>query len=203
MDRLNNLKTQYPKIDLSEWFDEMDIPEADKRKRLELSEKIYDVFEWLFMMVLLTDTLNDVLDYDSLVEGVRRRLEDIVDIDIEYVAKHLESAIYEYVSVTLDHRDDDYYLSPQRASEIAADEAHTIETYGELEEAEESGYLYKVWKTMRDRKVRHTHAVLDDKKIPIDELFTVGNHKMICPKDTTNGADLREVAGCRCWLEYA
>ena len=39
--------------------------------------------------------------------------------------------------------------------------------------------------------------------IPIMERFYVGNYEMYQPKDTSLGAGMEEIAGCRCWCTYS
>lgn len=203
MDRLNNLSTKYPAIDYEEWFDAMDIPREDKEKRIELAEKIDDVYDWLFNFVAMMLLLDEAIDTEYLILSVRYRLFDLVDVDVDYAASHLTKVATETVQATIDHIDDDYFLSPQRSSEIAADEAHTIATYEEMSEAWENGNTKKTWHTQHDRRVRKTHVAVDGKTIPMKDLFVVGGSKMLCPHDTENGAELKEVAGCRCFLTYS
>lgn len=202
MDRLNNISTKYPSIDFEKWFEVMDIPQEDKEKRIELAEKIEDVYDWLFALVLMSLTLGETIDTEYLITSARYRLFDLVDVNVDYVAGHIEKVVNETITTTIDRKDDDYFLSPQRSSEIAADEAHTICTYEEMAAAWENGKTKKTWHTMKDKRVRKTHASVDGKTIQIDQLFMVGNSEMLCPHDSENGADLKELAGCRCWLTY-
>ena len=56
---------------------------------------------------------------------------------------------------------------------------------------------------MRDRRVRHTHSLLDGKTVPIDQAFMVGNSFMMYPKNSeTFGTDAGEVVNCRCSVKY-
>ena len=57
--------------------------------------------------------------------------------------------------------------------------------------------MSKIWITAGDNRVRHSHAMLDGKEIPLDETFDNGCKR---PRDP-NGA-LAEICNCRCSLKY-
>lgn len=59
----------------------------------------------------------------------------------------------------------------------------------------------KRWRSMRDRRVRHTHRVLNGQVTPLDGLFMSPSGAALCfPGDAS--APISETSGCRCWLEY-
>ena len=55
---------------------------------------------------------------------------------------------------------------------------------------------------MKDKLVRKTHRQVDDEVKGIRELFHVGESLMLFPKDTSQGASIKEIIGCRCSVEY-
>lgn len=57
----------------------------------------------------------------------------------------------------------------------------------------------KVWNNVGDEKVRDTHIIAGGQTVPIGEPFTVGGFQLMVPGDTSLGAPMKEVAGCRCW----
>ena len=57
--------------------------------------------------------------------------------------------------------------------------------------------MSKIWITAGDNRVRHSHAMLDGKEIPLDETFDNGCKR---PRDP-NGAPA-EICNCRCSLKY-
>lgn len=65
-------------------------------------------------------------------------------------------------------------------------------------EAATPGLLEKVWLTARDNRVRTTHEVLDEKHLPVDDLFNVGGTLAYGPMD--DGLPPEEVINCRCQL---
>lgn len=58
--------------------------------------------------------------------------------------------------------------------------------------------ITKRWITARDASVRDSHVSMEGVEVPLDELFNVNGSMMLCPGDTSNGADIGEVANCRC-----
>lgn len=60
-------------------------------------------------------------------------------------------------------------------------------------------YVKKVWRTMRDEKVRPTHRRAYGQKRSTKRPFNVGGYPMMYPGDLT--APVEETANCRCWVE--
>lgn len=58
--------------------------------------------------------------------------------------------------------------------------------------------ITKRWITARDARVRDSHQGMEGVEVPLDELFNVNGSMMLCPGDTSNGADLAEIISCRC-----
>lgn len=56
---------------------------------------------------------------------------------------------------------------------------------------------------MCDRRVRHTHEMVDGETIGIYDAFEVGDALMMFPKDDSLGAGQEEIANCRCVVEYS
>ncbi len=61
-------------------------------------------------------------------------------------------------------------------------------------------YVQRVWRTMRDEKVRPTHRKANGQRRAADSKFKVGASFLKYPGDL-NGL-VEETANCRCWLEY-
>lgn len=202
IDKLNNLSQKEIKF-YEEYYNGMEIPQEDKEKRIELAEKIDDVFYWLLGVVAIMALTGEVIDTESLTMSVQYRLFDIEDVNVKYVSEHIVNLAGETVLTTVEHREEEYFLSDERAMEIAAGEAHTFYEYEELQEAWENGKTKKTWKTQRDRRVRRSHSALDGKTIPITELFETDGSYLMCPRDSENGCSIKEIANCRCWLEFS
>lgn len=204
-DELNSLSKK--RIEYSQYFGEMELSEEEKRKRIKLAEELEFIFlawfEWISEQEL------ESLDSDAMHQRIDVSYCEHIKT---YIGKReIPTQINEYVAnITLDitestltHLDDEYYLSDERASVIAANEANVIGNYRQQVEAIKQGYKYKVWNTMRDDRVRHTHVVLDAKKIGIFESFDVGLCQMMYPKDASLGATAEEIVNCRCSLSYS
>jgi len=62
----------------------------------------------------------------------------------------------------------------------------------------------KTWRSMRDNKVRHTHAAMNGQVVMADQPFTSPSGAMLMfPCDTSLGAPLNERIRCRCVVEYS
>lgn len=204
IDKLNNLtREQKASKFYEEYYDDMDIPQEDKEKRIELAEEIDDIFFWLLGVVAIMAFTGEVIDTESLITSVQYRLFDIENVNVRYVSEHIVRLAGETVETTVERRDEEYFLSDERAMDIAAGEAHTFYEYEELQDAWENGKTMKRWCAFRDRRTRKTHSEADGKTIPIDELFEIGGSFLMCPKDTSHDASLKEIASCRCWLEFS
>ena len=93
------------------------------------------------------------------------------------------------------------WLGQQRANLIALNEANWKWNNEEYFEAVDENRT-KIWHTALDEKVRMTHITMEGVEIPIDEPFHVGSSLMQYPLDTSLGADISEIANCRCSVEY-
>jgi len=81
---------------------------------------------------------------------------------------------------------------------IATNETNWIYNYLTHKKKVESGQLTHTWESMRDEKVRGSHAIADGQTVPINEPFTVGGYKLMYPCDDSLGAPPSETIGCRC-----
>jgi uncharacterized protein with gpF-like domain len=103
-------------------------------------------------------------------------------------------------------RIDDLYstsITPYRSMTIARTEvtaASNIATQKTGEYARDRYELdiVKKWITARDARVRDTHSMMEGVEVALDDLFNVNGSLMLCPGDTSHGADLSEVVSCRC-----
>lgn len=60
----------------------------------------------------------------------------------------------------------------------------------------------KMWVTMGDKKVRTTHRVMEGVMIGLNHAFQLAGGLMMYPTDSSLGASLKEIYGCRCHLFY-
>ena len=65
-----------------------------------------------------------------------------------------------------------------------------------------TGRIHKRWVTEADERVRPSHVRMHGVAVPVGEMFDVSGYAMNQPGDMSNGAPLREVINCRCWLQF-
>lgn len=204
-DELNLIAIPY-----EQYFGEMGISDAEKKRRIALAEDLDDIFILLFMLIATEISLDNALDPDYFIGFIDRNYRDVLDahgIDADekypWLAVHIREMAKEIIEQNIKKPDDAWETSDDRAMVIAENEANSIGEYTEFQDAVDSGKTRKTWNTMADKRVRHTHEALESLTIPIMERFKVGAYEMYQPKDTSLGAGLEEVAGCRCWCTYA
>lgn len=226
-DRINNLNTDRQKYKLrslpyEQYFGEMHHLTEDQRKeRIELAERLYDVVMFFFYLVIMQSDyayLGAISSVEAKEEFKRRMTEELskhFDMD-EDMRRHLEEFVEETSRVTIEYLvilsslkekgedtdKEEYFLSDDRARFMAEEESNTFYNMYDYYMAKQLGYTHKTWHTMRDNRVRHSHTRLDEKTLPIDELYMVGESLMRFPRDTYYSASLREIANCRCTITY-
>lgn len=204
-DKLNNLAMPY-----EQYFGEMGLSKDEIQRRIELAEELDDVFIMLFLLITADLALGNKIDTDYYVDYVTRQYKDVLDengIDADerypWLATHIKEAAEEVIGQNAKNPDDEWNTSDDRAMLIAENEVNSICEYTAFQDAVESGKTRKTWNTMLDFRVRHTHKEQESLTIPIMETFKVGAYEMYQPKDTSLGAGMEEIAGCRCWCTYA
>ncbi len=66
----------------------------------------------------------------------------------------------------------------------------------------ETVLFHKRWDSLGDSLVRDTHLDADGQEVPSQEPFLVGGFELMYPADSSLGAPLSEIAGCRCSARY-
>lgn len=200
IDELNELGSQV--IDYEEYFGEMELTDEEKEKRIELAKR----FEILFLFFLLAYSKQQKIDYESMI------YEKYMVIAMEflkqdkapaYVDDYARRLADDVVRTTKEHDGEEFYTSTERGMLISANEANALGNYNQQAQAIKAGMKYKTWLTEKDNKVRHTHREVDNVTIGIFESFQVGDSLMMFPKDTSLGASMEEIAGCRCVAKYS
>ena len=193
----------------------MELPEAEKKKREQIARDLEEVFIILFLVIAADYELDRPEEKEYYIdflgryyeETARKYLEEKEVLFIVLVAALLE----DIVETTLEHiqegdtqdlSDNEYFLSNDRALDLAENGANIIADYGDYENAVEDGYTKKQWHTMRDSKVRDTHVLMEGKTIPINDYFDVNGSKMRYPHDLSMNPDISEVSNCRCSVSY-
>lgn len=189
---------------IKEYFRPMQISEERKEEREEAAHSFLDVL--LFILTLIaTENAYNALDWDYIERQLRIELENAAreyaradQAMNDYIAEKAE----DFIRVTQGKDlSDPYWTSEERATMEAVNEANDIVGYEEWQQAIDDGFEYKIWHTERDTKVRKTHQAVEGKKLPIKDMFEVGNGLMRYPHDWYYNPD--ECYNCRCALSYS
>lgn len=186
------------------FFGEMDLSQEqkDKRKRTAMEIQQFMLFAIMSMYNMMEAGGYDFSDasriiterYDSLLEELG------IPLTAFFAASHVASTAAEIVSATINHPDDPYFFSTDRARLIAENEANSIWNDSEYQNAVLTGKRYKTWHAIMDNRTRETHREVNGTTIPIDQYFVVGNSLMFFPREAS--ADPEEVVNCRCTATY-
>lgn len=198
MDELHDLKIEY-----ETYFGEMDLSDEEKKDRLELAKQLEPIFLYLFFMILEESaTIEDCTEY--LISEYKQIATRFIKSrePTAYLNDYINDIATNIVDVTLDNLGSEYYTSVDRAMTLAENEANTIGNYREYTQKVKQGYKYKTWVSMRDEKVRITHALINGDKIGIFDSFHVGAYEMMFPRDASLGAGAEEIVNCRCTVRY-
>lgn len=210
IDELNNLIPYDNKIsDIDKWIDEfyevMPISDDRKERRKSIAKQLREAMLFLFAL-MYTMAENNSWNYDIALSAFRAEFRNVivnyVKIDL-FMENYIQEFTQKYLDVTIEHLSKDdasFFVSDDRATIGGANESNSIIGYEELEEAIEDGSTMKRWRTQRDNRVRHTHREMEGKTIPIDDYFIVGGSALLYPGDPEG--EEKEIAGCRCALEY-
>lgn len=203
-DELNTLVTNKRSMPFDEYFGEMDLPEEEIQKRVELAEKLEDRFLFVLALLFSMQQYNAVNWERARQEYENRYLQSLsgyVTIT-PHIRNYVKSMSYEVMDSTRNRQSEYYYYSPDRASFMAENESNTTRSYQCNEDALAAGKTLKQWITMRDKNVRETHKAVDGEKMPIWEPFSVGDSLLLYPRDSSFGASSSEIVGCRCSIKY-
>lgn len=215
-DELNRLNrnAEQRSMDIEDYFDEMELEDDERQDRKECAEKMHErIFFFLALLYILL-TENELQESE---QETKLRIEnELTDILKEYTyPDYMETErVRKYASDFVDatarrfekFRDEPeklaYWFSDDRARLNAEEEVNTIFNHEQYRNAIDIGFKYKQWITMKDERVRPTHAEVDDLVVPIGQPFIVGGYPMEYPRDDSLGAPVSEIAGCRCSVEY-
>ncbi len=211
-DQLNSMSTK--------WFSKMNVSDAEKKKRVDLSLDYCEIIIMLFMLIEGNHPRESCLDFaeerlriiaenyigkDDLAyvnDWSRKEAENVVDVTFRHIDDEPKEKTIKFEEFDTEIPETEYWTSELRALLVGIGCASAIANYHDLWYALERGMTNKVWITEADEKVRKTHQEVDHTDIPINELFIVGNSYLMFPGDVNYGAEEKEVDGCRCHLEF-
>ena len=207
------------KIPLHDYFENMQISEEEKEKRVRLANLL--LADVLFLFALSKRNQ----DKQYLSEAFQKRylssVQKVTEPDQKmqrYIRKVCDSIVKTTLKSGLDDgkkqgealtdsdaikvSQDSYAVSIERATSVAENEANAILNGEEYSNAVKNGCTKKRWKSYRDERVRADHADVDGQVVDISRPFRVGKYMMMYPKDDSLGAGLEEIVNCRCSVEY-
>lgn len=212
-------KATRKKIPIHDYFENMQISEEEKEKRVRLANLL--LADVLFLFALSRRNR----DTQYLSETFRKRylssVKKVTEPD-QKMQRYIRKVCDSIVKTTLKSGQDDgkkqgealtdsdvikvsqdsYAVSIERATSVAENEANAILNGEEYSNAVKNGCTKKRWKSYRDERVRADHADVDGQVVDISRPFRVGKYMMMYPKDDSLGAGLEEIVNCRCSVEY-
>lgn len=212
-------KATRKKIPIHDYFENMQISEEEKEKRVRLANLL--LADVLFLFALSRRNR----DTRYLSETFRKRylssVKKVTEPD-QKMQRYIRKVCDSIVKTTLKSEQDDgkkqgealtdsdaikvsqdsYAVSIERAISVAENEANAILNGEEYSNAVKNGCTKKRWKSYRDERVRADHADVDGQVVDISRPFRVGKYMMMYPKDDSLGAGLEEIVNCRCSVEY-
>lgn len=218
-DELNNLTYEKVNSELETFFNLMPINSQRKKKRVDIGNEIYDAMLFFFSLYENYSSINyknPLFLQDSLREEFEKIITNYGEMD-DYLDSYVITVTNEILSKTQEHYikktnideasenaslQSDYYLSDDRALNIAKNEANSIINYFDYAEAKKAGCTKKKWITVGDEKVRFSHNEKESEEIGIDNYFYFDDCVMLFPHDTDNGS-MKQLANCRCSIQYS
>ena len=203
IDELNNITPRVLPAD--EFFENMDLNEEQRKKRIEYTKKANEIFD-LILILVLTMNEGSYSEYDYLFDTLQTRMTSLINeymILDTYLIEYVSELAYNFLEVTKNHMDESWYLSEDRSLFNAENSANDVFNYDEYKEAIKTGKTKKIWKTEKDKRVRESHREVDNKEIPIKDFYVVGGVKMRFPKDMEYAMESpQETVNCRCTIKY-
>lgn len=202
-------KATRKKIPIHDYFENMQISEEEKEKRVRLANLL--LADVLFLFALSKRNQ----DKQYLSEVFQKRylssVQKVAEPD-QKMQRYIRKVCDSIVDTTLkggslttskaNKPQDPYVVSVDRATNVAENEANAILNGDEYITAVKNGCTKKRWKSYRDERVRADHADVDGQVVDISRPFRVGKYMMMYPKDDSLGAGLEEIVNCRCSVEY-
>ena len=202
-DELNTASFDYEKY-IYEYFSPMRISEEEKETRRQAARDFRDYLLTLFLLLGIQSeylAVNwDVIESEMRVEFQKAAIR--YANNTQMLRDYIADKASDFVRITRENIDKgEYWVSDERATMEAVNEANEVFGIDDYETAIESGMKYKEWVTERDSLVRKSHRAVDGKKIPIEDYFVLEKGLMLYPGDYENCPE--ETPNCRCTVRYS
>lgn len=189
---------------IESYFDTMRISEEEKETRRQAAR---DFREYLLTLFLLLGIQSEYLavNWNVIESEMRTEFERAAlryASNTQMLRDYIADKASDFVRITRENIDKgEYWVSDERATMEAVNEANEVFGIDDYETAIESGMRFKEWVTERDNRVRKSHKAVDGKKIPIEEYFVLEKGLMLYPGDYENCPE--ETPNCRCTVRYS
>ena len=203
-DELNQLVGYNISEPFDEYYAPMKLTEKQKRQRMDLAERLDDVFIALLAEFFYADQIGAIVSSD-IYERTRESYMDAVRQSVEpdyYILNHGIELIATTIAVLMRNQDDPYFFSKDRARAIAEGDSNSIWNHTEYEEAVKNKH-YKTWHTIMDGKERESHAEVNGLTIPINDVFHLQGGDCYYPRSDELGLSDDEIVNCRCSLTFS
>ena len=191
-------------IPYEEYFADMDLTRKQKEERVKFSYEFEDVMFFILSLVFIMKKygyINEKYLKDELYKRYFDVAKNYTYID-DSVKDYIQSFSEDTIDTTMNHKEDEWYLSNDRAMLISENEANTILNNSDFANAIRSGKTKKKWIDVRDKRERESHLAVGGTVKPILEPFVVGDILMNYPKDFSFAVSAKETANCRCTIRY-
>ena len=202
-------KATRKKIPIHDYFENMQISEEEKEKRVRLANLL--LADVLFLFALSKRNQDKQYLSKAFQKRYLSSVQKVAEPD-QKMQRYIRKVCDSIVDTTLkggslttskaNKPQDPYVVSVDRATNVAENEANAILNGDEYITAVKNGCTKKRWKSYRDERVRADHADVDGQVVDISRPFRVGKYMMMYPKDDSLGAGLEEIVNCRCSVEY-
>lgn len=189
---------------IESYFKPMRISKEAKEERKQASRDFRDYLLTLFLLLGIQTEYNAV-NWNYIEEQYRIEFEKAAlryaqntQALIDYIAEKAS----DFVRTTRENIDKgNYWVSDERATYEAVNEANEVIAIGDYQRAVESGMKYKTWRGMMDSRERKSHVAMEGKKIPINDFFHLAKGIMRFPSDFEYCP--AESYNCRCVCVYS
>ena len=189
---------------IEEYFAPMRINEEEREQRKQASKDFRDYLLTLFLLIGIQSeyiAVNwTVIEEEMRIEFERAALR--YANNSQMLRDYIADKASEFVRITKENIDKgEYWVSDERATYEAVNEANEVFGIDDYEMAIESGMRFKTWRGMMDSRERKSHVAMEGKKIPIEDFFVLDKGIMLHPSDFEHCP--AESYNCRCVCKYS
>lgn len=189
---------------IESYFKPMRISREEKETRKQAARDFRDYLLTLFLLLgIQTEYL--AVNWTYIEDQMRVEFERVAlkyANNSKILTDYIADKASDFVRVTRENMGTDkYWLSDERATYEAVNEANEVLGIADYQKAIESGMRFKRWKGMMDSRERKSHVAMEGKKIPINDFFHLEKGILRFPSDFEYCP--AESYNCRCSCKYS